>query len=79
MSSEISATMFVANRSLNGAQIIAVESDRITVYAVVNGYFESREEGAVATDAFRATHGGPSPWVRRVEEMRESRERLNDK
>lgn len=78
MSSRFSATRFVANRSLDGAQIIAVESDGITVYAVVNGYFESREEGAVAADAFRASYGGPAPWVRRVEEMRESRERLND-
>ena len=78
MSSKISATKFVANRSLDGAQIIAVESDGITVYAVVNGYFESREEGAAAADAFRASYGGPAPWVRRVEEMRESRERLSD-
>lgn len=78
MSIKISATKFIANRSLDGAQIIAVESDGITVYAVVNGYFESREEGAMAADAFRASYGGLAPWVSRVEEMRESRERLSD-
>jgi septal ring-binding cell division protein DamX len=76
LSSYWSAEKFVAESHVDGAQIIAVDSEGATRYAVVTEFLSTREEGLEAADAFTASHPGTIPWVRRAEEMREAVSRL---
>ena len=76
LSSYWSAEKFVAESHVDSAQIIAVDSEGATRYAVVTEFLSTREEGLKAADEFTASHPGIIPWVRRAEEMREAVSRL---
>jgi septal ring-binding cell division protein DamX len=70
MQEESSALSFIIDRQLDNAQIYAVDSGGNRAHAVVVGYFQSKEDGVDAAEAFGNSYPGFTPWVRRVEEMR---------